>query len=78
VWGVQDITSDAVVVRVIARTAPLKQWEIGRELREQLKVALAGLAPGSDAEPTQLTAGPADNPPAGSPPAEDTPPAGRT
>jgi small-conductance mechanosensitive channel len=45
VWGVQEVTSESVLVRVIARTAPLRQWEVGRELRELLKVALAGLHP---------------------------------
>jgi small-conductance mechanosensitive channel len=44
VWGVQEVTSDSVLVRVIARTAPLRQWEVGRELRERLKRALASLA----------------------------------
>jgi moderate conductance mechanosensitive channel len=44
VWGVQEVTSDSVLVRVIARTAPLRQWEVGRELRERLKLALASLA----------------------------------
>ena len=29
VWGVQQVTSDAVLMRVIARTAPLRQWEVG-------------------------------------------------
>jgi moderate conductance mechanosensitive channel len=43
VWGVQEVSSESVVVRVIARTAPLRQWEVGRELRELLKVALADL-----------------------------------
>jgi small-conductance mechanosensitive channel len=44
VWGVQEVTSDSVLIRVIARTAPLRQWEVGRELRERLKVAVAGLS----------------------------------
>jgi moderate conductance mechanosensitive channel len=44
VWGVQEVTTDSVLVRVIARTAPLRQWEVGRELRERLKVAVAGLS----------------------------------
>lgn len=44
VWGVQEVTSDSVLVRVIARTAPLRRWEVGRELRERLKLALASLA----------------------------------
>jgi small conductance mechanosensitive channel len=43
VWGVQQVTSDAVLMRVIARTAPLRQWEVGRELRERMMVALSGL-----------------------------------
>jgi moderate conductance mechanosensitive channel len=49
VWGVQEVSSDSVLVRVIARTAPLRQWEVGRELRELLKVALAGLVADKDA-----------------------------
>jgi moderate conductance mechanosensitive channel len=41
VWGVQHIAKDAVTLRVAARTVPLRQWEVERELRERLKVALA-------------------------------------
>jgi small conductance mechanosensitive channel len=40
VWGVQSVTPDEVVVRLAARTAPLRQWEVARELRERLKTAL--------------------------------------
>jgi small conductance mechanosensitive channel len=53
VWGIQEITGDAVVIRVIARTAPLRQWEVTRELRERLKAAVAvpgGAAPATLAE----------------------------
>ena len=53
VWGIQEITGDAVVIRVIARTAPLRQWEVTRELRERLKAAVAilgGSAPATLAE----------------------------
>ena len=49
VWGVQEVTGDSVTIRVIARTAPLRQWEVGRELRERLKVAVAGLSTGAPA-----------------------------
>jgi moderate conductance mechanosensitive channel len=49
VWGVQEVTSDSVLVRVIARTAPLRQWDVARELRERLKVAVAGLGAGEAA-----------------------------
>jgi moderate conductance mechanosensitive channel len=49
VWGVQEVSSDAVLMRVTARTMPLRQWEVQRELAERLKIALdaAGSANGS-------------------------------
>ncbi len=37
VWGVQDITPDAVVVRVALKTAPLEQWSVAREMRQRIK-----------------------------------------
>ena len=40
VWGVQSLSSDAVLMRVTARTLPLRQWEVQRELTERLKLAL--------------------------------------
>jgi moderate conductance mechanosensitive channel len=40
VWGVQSLSSDAVLMRVTARTEPLRQWEVQRELTERLKIAL--------------------------------------
>jgi small conductance mechanosensitive channel len=40
VWGVQSVSTDEIVVRLAARTAPLRQWEVARELRERLKIAL--------------------------------------
>jgi small-conductance mechanosensitive channel len=54
VWGIEEISGDSVTVRVIARTAPLRQWEVGRELRERLKAAVAGLVP---AEAATMTVG---------------------
>jgi moderate conductance mechanosensitive channel len=54
VWGVQDIsiTDSQVVMRVAAKTLPLRQWEVARELRERVKSALdAG-------RPAPLEAGP--------------------
>jgi small-conductance mechanosensitive channel len=67
VWGVQSLSSDAVLMRVTARTVPLRQWEVQRELTERLKMALdahgtlAGPAPGAP----QI---PADAPPDAAPP----------
>ncbi len=40
VWGVESITSESIVMRLVAKTVPLGQWEVARELRERLKVAL--------------------------------------
>jgi small conductance mechanosensitive channel len=40
VWGVESISSDSVVMRLVAKTVPLAQWEVARELRERLKIAL--------------------------------------
>ncbi len=37
VWGVERWEADAVVVRVVLKTAPLKQWVVARELRERIK-----------------------------------------
>jgi moderate conductance mechanosensitive channel len=40
VWGVQELSSESVLMRVTARTAPHRQWDVARELRERLKSAL--------------------------------------
>ena len=47
VWGAQAVSSIVVIMRVVARTAPLRQWEVERELRARIKTALdaAGIAP---------------------------------
>ena len=52
VWGAQDVSSSNVTMRMVARTAPLRQWQIERELRARVKAALdaAGIYP--DPEPT--------------------------
>ena len=42
VWGIQELSGESVVMRVTARTAPLRQWDVARELRERLKNSLAG------------------------------------
>jgi moderate conductance mechanosensitive channel len=40
VWGVQSLDADGVVVRLVVKTAPLKQWAVTRELRRRVKEAL--------------------------------------
>ena len=37
VWGVERWDADAMVVRVVLKTAPLQQWLVARELRERIK-----------------------------------------
>jgi small conductance mechanosensitive channel len=50
VWGVQAVSTDEIIVRLAARTAPQRQWEVARELRERLKTAL-DVAGGDDQAP---------------------------
>ena len=40
VWGVEQVAADSVLIRVVARTAPLSKVNVARELRERLKTAL--------------------------------------
>jgi moderate conductance mechanosensitive channel len=37
VWGVEELTSDGVVIRLVARTQPMQQWVVARELRRRIK-----------------------------------------
>lgn len=37
VWGVQELGPDAILVRVVLKTAPLEQWEVARTMRERVK-----------------------------------------
>ena len=37
VWGVQSLDPEAVVVRLVLKTAPMRQWAVARELRERIK-----------------------------------------
>jgi Mechanosensitive ion channel len=55
VWGAQEITSEEVTIRIVAKTAPLRQWEVEREMRARMKTALheAGIMPPAE-EPKKL------------------------
>ena len=46
VWGVEALGRDAVVVRLVVKTVPLKQWDVARELRVRIKASFdaAGIA----------------------------------
>jgi moderate conductance mechanosensitive channel len=41
VAGIEDLTADGVMLRLLVKTAPSKQWEIARELRARIRVRLA-------------------------------------
>jgi small conductance mechanosensitive channel len=47
VWGAQELSSKEVTMRIVAKTAPMRQWEVARELRARVKATLdaAGIAP---------------------------------
>ena len=57
VWGVESVSSDAIVMRLVARTLPLRQWEVARELRERLKNALASASVRGEPVATAIGAG---------------------
>ena len=50
VWGAQEVTSTKVSMRIVVKTAPLRQWEVEREMRARVKAALdaAGIHPAAD------------------------------
>jgi small conductance mechanosensitive channel len=37
IFGVERFGESELVIRVVVKTAPLKQWEVGRELRRRIK-----------------------------------------
>jgi small-conductance mechanosensitive channel len=40
VWGAQELSSQEVTMRIVAKTAPMRQWEVARELRARVKASL--------------------------------------
>jgi len=47
VWGAQELSGKEVTMRLVAKTTPMRQWEVARELRARVKAALdaAGVQP---------------------------------
>jgi small conductance mechanosensitive channel len=39
VWGVEDLTGQHIVIRLVVKTVPIEQWNVARELRARLKDA---------------------------------------
>ena len=50
VWGAQEVSSSQVTMRIVAKTAPMRQWEVEREMRARVKAALgaSGIPPSAD------------------------------
>jgi small-conductance mechanosensitive channel len=40
VWGAQAVSSKEVTMRIVVKTAPLRQWSVEREMRARIKAAL--------------------------------------
>ena len=53
VWGVEAMSADGVVIRLVVKTVPLQQWDVQRELRQRVKAALDAAGVGI-AVPRQL------------------------
>ena len=47
VWGAQELSGKEVTMRLVAKTTPMRQWEVARELRARVKASLdaAGVQP---------------------------------
>jgi hypothetical protein len=52
VWGAQEISGSEVTMRIVVKTAPLRQWGVEREMRARVKGALheAGIPPAAAAD----------------------------
>jgi moderate conductance mechanosensitive channel len=52
IWGAQEISGTEVTMRIVVKTAPLRQWGVEREMRARAKAALdaAGIHPPAEAE----------------------------
>jgi len=42
VWGAQELSGKEVTMRIVAKTEPMRQWEVARELRARVKSVLDG------------------------------------
>ncbi|WP_432561174.1 mechanosensitive ion channel family protein [Kineococcus sp. SYSU DK003] len=53
VWGVEQMTTDGIVLRLVVKTRPLQQWAVQRELLRRIKAVFD--AEGIEFPPTQRT-----------------------
>jgi moderate conductance mechanosensitive channel len=59
IWGIEQVMSDHVLIRLAVKTEPLEQWRVARALRARLKAALddAGIGPASESVITYRSEG---------------------
>src|SRR5690554_6080911 len=41
IWGIESVSAEAIVIRLVMKARPSEQWAVARELRLRLKLALA-------------------------------------
>src|SRR5262249_38075708 len=70
VWGAQGLSGREVTMRLVAKTAPMRQLEVARELRARVKATLddAGVQPAGP-DPLVTSAPPPPAPPGAPAPA---------
>jgi small conductance mechanosensitive channel len=75
VWGVEDMGSAGLLIRLAVKTAPLEQWAVARELRQRVKAALdaEGILVGVPLSAIRTTPDHAGSAPDASPPARTAP-----
>jgi moderate conductance mechanosensitive channel len=66
VWGVEELGPEGIRVRLVAKTRPLEQWKVARELRARLKVAFdqAGIEVSAQKATTSTATGDSQDQPA--------------
>src|SRR5690606_3815990 len=40
IWGIESVSAEAIVIRLVMKARPSEQWAVARELRLRLKLAL--------------------------------------
>jgi len=73
VWGAQELSGTEVTMRIVAKTAPLRQWEVARELRARVKSALDAAQIDQPSEETVAIDAPAPASAHEPPPADPSP-----
>jgi small conductance mechanosensitive channel len=67
VWGAQELSSKEVTMRIVAKTTPMRQSEVGRELRARVKMVLDAAGVASAGPDTIVVTAPSEGGSAGSP-----------